>query len=492
MSLPKPTDEKLAPQLPAGGGATILSTISQSLSFHSSPDAFLSSRQHGRGAEREQSRVQAVRAKILNRDVAVVSSYEHCRQILSLNEHAGASSPLEQRSILAAHPGQTLGRSSFGILPAYRELMADFFPPPNLLLMDAPAHEARRRDWNGHMSEVCRRAPATILEIAKDELSSWPDGTGLDLYDRMKDLSWKILLALFLRLDPTDKTYSEVVSLQEDLLRGQFSLVPVSISTPFWSSPRARGLRARRKLQEVLKRIIDAQHPACPFHHGQESNIPQEELASNALLFTSSIAVKALASLLTASLLNLFLFPGEQSLANQARQLDPGPREAFLQSILLETERLSPPVIGVMRRAQQDIILKQDPPPEGPDTLVPTGWDAWLYFVGAARNESVYEQAGKFVPTRFVGETQPPPVLTFGFGDKTCLGRDITRQIVQTVAAVMVDSGMDLHGSVDSEGVRAWLGWDGNVTVESIARDVKQLPCQRPRRPIMVRTSRKT
>lgn len=483
-------DEKRSPQLPAGGGTSLLSTISQTLSFHASPDSFLSAGQDAAGLVQEQLRPRVVRAKILNRDVAVISSYEHCKEILSLNEEA-SSSPSAQSCIIATHPGQTLRKSSFGVLPAYRELMSDFFPPPNLLLLDAPGHEARRRDWDDHMAKVCRDSSAKVREIAIDELSAWSHGAEVDLYDRMKDLGWRMLLAVFLHLSPTDRAYHDVVAWQEDVLRGQFSLFPVSINTPFWRSPRSRGLDARHKLQEALKKNVDTQHSTCPFHNCQAGTIGRDELASNALLFTSSIAVKALASLLTASLLNLYVFPDEPSLANRVRELDSGPREMLLQSILRETERVSPPVIGVMRRVQQDIILQQTGTPNDPPTLVPAGWDAWLYFVGAARNESVYTQAAKFVPERFVGESGPSPGLTFGSGDKTCLGKDIVRQIVQTVAMVMVDSGIDLHGSVDSEGVRGWLGWDGEVPVESIARDLKQLPCQRPRKPIRLRVSRK-
>jgi cytochrome P450 len=432
-----------------------------------------------------------VRAKILNRNVAVITSYDHCRQILNASDGVASSpSPSSPGSIVAAHEGQTISQRSFGVLPAYRELMADFFPPPNLLLLDAPDHEGRRRVWNDHMANVCRDASPIIRAIAVDELSTWSHGDEMDLYDKMKDLAWRMLLAIFLELSPADKQYGEVVSRQEALLRGQFSLFPIAINTPFWRSPRSRGLDARRKLQETLKENVQAQTPTCPFHC-RTGIISPDELASNALLFTSSIAVKALASLLTASLLNLFLFPGEPSLATRVREQDSANQEIFLKSVLRETERLSPPVIGVMRRVQQEIILRPPGVQDEPPTLIPQGWDVWLYFVGAVRNNSVYEQASKFVPERFVTESGTQPGLAFGLGAKRCLGGEIVRQIVQTVAMVMLDTGVDLHGSVESEGVRGWLGWDDEVPVEMIARDLKQLPCQRPRNPIRLRVFRR-
>jgi hypothetical protein len=56
-------------------------------------------------------------------------------------------------------------------------------------------------------------------------------------------------------------------------------------------------------------------------------------------------------------LTNIFLMPGDQSLASLLRSQPGQTRAAMLESIILETERLSPPEIGVMRRAQQDIVL---------------------------------------------------------------------------------------------------------------------------------------
>ncbi|KAJ5489569.1 hypothetical protein N7539_004459 [Penicillium diatomitis] len=480
--------EKQAPRLPAGRESSMLSTISQSLSFYSSPHLFLTSRQDDPDNPPENSVPLAVRARILNRDIAVIVSYTHCKEILDIQQLSSLPRSAES-AIVAAHAGQTVTPTSFGVLPAYKELMVDFFPHPNLLLSDAPSHKPRREAWDEHMAKVNAKSSTLLREIVEEEVSTWPAGGDFDLYDHMKDMTWRLLVAVFLELKPEDSHYHDVVKWQEELLRGQFSLFPVSIKSPFWRSPRSRGLEARRKLQEALRRRVDAIGPQCPFHC-QDSKVPQEELASNLLLFTSSIAVKAVASLLTASLLNLYLFPSETSLIQRVRDLENSEdREILMRSILLETERLSPPVIGLMRRMQQDIVLQRPGEVETPGTLVPSGWDAWLYFFGANRNEHIYTDAHRFVAERFIGQGTPPS-LTFGFGDKECLGKDMVRQIVQIVATVLVDSGIDLRGSVESEGVRGWLGWDVGVSLESIERDLKQLPCQRPRKPIKLYVSR--
>lgn len=475
----------LQPQLPQGD-FSVLSTLSQSLSFHSSPESFISSRIQYAAVQKaaqdeEQTDARAtpkvVRARILGRNVAVVSSHQLCKDILSV----GSRDP--QATVKAAIEGEMIGPSTFAAQPAYKELMADFFPPPNILLEDLPAHEQKRAAWNEHLEPFPENSTPIIRQIVVEHISTWSHGRTIDLYDSLKNLSWKILLGIFLQLYPSDKKYNTVEGLQETLLRGQFSLFPVSITTPIWRSSRSKGIDSRRKLQELLKSHFAAEGSGCPLLKG--SKVEKDDIVANALLFTSSIAVKALSSLLTASLLNVFLHPSEPSLASRIPNEGSANGQILLDSILLETERLSPPVIGVMRRVQQDIILAS--PEGGPPNLVPRGWDIWLYFVGAGRDAGAYPLANKFLPERFISPNGAGPGFTFGSGTKTCLGRDITRQIVRTVAATILEAGIRLDGEVKAEGVRGWLGWDDNVAVEKLAKDLKQLPCQRPKDPINLR-----
>ena len=391
-----------------------------------------------------------------------------------------------QDSVTAAVRGQTIGSDTFAARPAYLQLMSDFFPAPNILLIDHPDHDSKRQAWEEQLSSLPADTSERIRGMASDHFSSWSHGDSIDIYESMKDLSWRVLLNIFLQLSPTDKTYSTVESLQEALLRGQFSLMPVSINTPFWRSPRSKGIEARRKLQVLLKDHIASQDSGCPFL--RQEKVDKNEISANALLFTSSIAVKALASLLTASILNLFLLPCEPSLATRVRTEDLANRSILLNSILLETERLSPPVVGVMRRVQQDVIVES---PEGQSpTLIPAGWDIWLYFMSAARDEAAYNLPDKFLPERFIALDETKPGYAFGSGSKTCLGQHIVKEIVRSVTSAALDANFNLEGSVMAKGVRGWLGWDTGVKAEAFARDLKQLPCQRPKEAIHLRVQR--
>lgn len=475
------------PQLPVGD-SSILSTFSQSFSFHSSPESFISSRVQNEATrlsdqdprEGESSPSWIVRARILKRNVAVVSSYRICKDVLKV------ASGEQQNSVKAAIQGQSICPDTFAVQPAYLQLMSDFFPPPNILLIDQPEHHYKRKLWEEQLSSLPADASQTIRDIAGNHFSTWNHGDIIDIYDSLKNLSWRVLLNVFLELSPIDNAYSIVESLQEDLLRGQFSLMPVSINTPFWRSPRSRGIEARQKLQKLLKKHFAEQSNGCPFL--RQEKLDKDEISANALLFTSSIAVKALASLLTASMLNLFVLPCEPSLATRIRTEDTANQKILLNSILLETERLSPPVVGVMRRVQQDVVVVS---PEGqPPTLIPAGWDIWLYFMSAARDKTAYELADKFVPERYIMQSESKQGYAFGSGSKTCLGQHIVREIVDSVATAALDANFNLHCSAMAEGVRGWLGWDTGVNREAFARDLKQLPCQRPKEAILVRIDR--
>lgn len=474
-------------QFRSGRSSRLLSTASQSLSFHAAPHSFLTADDPAS----QGTTPDFIRAKILNRDVTIITSYRHCHDILH-----GRTSP---EGLVTSQNGDPVSRDTFTVGPAYRELMADFFPAPNLLLLDSPEHIPARSEWDTYMADVSSRIPPVVRNCVENYIAkTWTDGATIDLYQDMKNLAWEILSAIFLGFTPTDDSakYHTWVSEQETLLRGQFSLFPLSVRMPFWQSPRSKGLDASAKLQTFLR--AEVAHPTCgcPFAQSNSGCIDDADRAGNLLLFTSSIAVKALSSLLTASLLNVFLFFHRgSSLADCLRSQEPEQREILLRSILRETERLSPPVIGIMRRVEEDILLHKDDATSTPEgisesILVPKGWDVWLYFVGASRDEKIYHQANQFVPERFVGGSEPEAGFAFGGGPKACLGKETSRLIVKTVVSVLLDRGWKLNGSIDLAGLRSWLGWDNHVSLDMMARDLKQLPLQRPREPVKVQIRR--
>ncbi|KAI4140414.1 MAG: hypothetical protein LQ341_003845 [Variospora aurantia] len=469
------------PLLPYGS-PSILSGIAENFAFHSSPESFITARSlafqkaHPHQAD---SRIP-IRAKVLNRDVAVISSYDQVRQILCDEEITSFLSSSQ----------------------AYDELMAPFFPPPNLLLHDPPDHQERKNVWVERIATLHESIRPLVCDIVLDHFRNIPSGSTVDLYKSMKHLSWRILLSIFIQKDDDEKggEHADIEALHEDLLRGQFSLFPVSINTRLWRSPRSKGLHARQKLQSILGDKVA--HGRCPFAVGE----PEEgkDIANHLLLFTSSLAAKGLASLLSAVLLNLYFFKeGGSSLSTKIKTLeDSKQRSNYIQSMILEVERLSPPVVGIMRRTTQDIILRGNQE-SAPPTLIPKSWDLWLYFVGAGRDPTAFgDTADRFTPSRYYNSGfSRQEGFAFGAGAKSCLGKDVIRMTVSAVVETCLGQIQGVNSNSSSEdmvirlqadvgdlpdGVQGWLGWKPKVSPEEWARDIKQLPTQRPRKPIMV------
>ena len=475
MALATSTKPQL-PTLPQGTSYT-LSALSESFSFHSSPENFITSRVlalHASNPNLAQSRTP-IRAKILNRNVAIVSSYPHIQYLLCDKTMTEALSAEK----------------------AYNDLMAPFFPPPNLLLSDGDEHKNMKKRWIENTKPLLEHSRPMIQNITLDYFAGFTSGSSLGIYEAMKELSWRILLQIFLQA--SEEEADEIQQLQEDLLRGQFSLFPVSINAGMWRSPRAKGKGASKKRYSLLSsRLNNSSKRGCPFAaSAQTSDEDIEEVASHLLLFSSSLAVKSLASLLTALILNLYIHIPPNATAPISSTITTLKDSAFsmnvLDSIIQETERLSPPVIGIMRRTTQDIPLPSSNT-NTPDTLIPKGWDIWMYFARAARDPAIFgPNADTFSPND--PEHQQQSGLPFGLGPKSCLGAALIREIVSVVVETCLGSQVQEgkgprikfqgNQAAGPRGVQGWLGWQSRVTPEEWAKDMKQLPTQRPAKAVM-------
>ena len=471
---------KPSPQIPSGT-SSLLSGASENLTFHKSPESFLASKilQHHKDHPESIQKREAIRAKILNRDVVILSSYHHIRQVLDPPEDGEGKEP----PFVAVQP--------------YDDLMTPFFPPPNLLLSDGQAHHTTKSVWQPCTHALASLASSQDLKATiRNHLTSLPQSQPFDLYTTLKDLTWSIALSTFLSLPPSDPLFPKVVKEQEDLLRGQFSLLPVSVNVGVWSSPRKKGISARKDLQKLLEEIIATRRPSWLHDTGLASSRPPEEVVNHALMATSSLAVKALTSFLLAFLLNMFIYrpdqPEARSWSHSVEISTQDERQRRIDSVVQETLRLSPPIVGVMRRAASEQVITTEDPHE-PDVRIPKGWDVWTYFPGANRDEAVYgihKDQELLRPIRFHDKIRPghrlPRPFAFGAGAKSCLGESFVKQLAEVVYNVFAEMGLELQGSVEDKGVRGWLGWEV-ASPEEWAKGVKQLPVQRPSEPVMVR-----
>lgn len=398
---------------------------------------------------------------------------------------------------------------------AYSSLLSSFFDPEqNILLMDEdePERAAHRKQWDDIMEAAINTlfetepeqpskssdglpirmqncwAKKNLRDLIRRHITKWtdyPDKT-LDLYESMKDLSQDIVLDIFLGLDPQseENNHRTISSLSTQALRGQFAApVPLRFGS-YLTSQYSAGLDAQKRLDTLITQRITA--GVCPYLQNQSARCRRDspsqagtlDLASHTSLFSSGLVVKAFASYLTSAMLQLYRpsEAGSSTLANKLATMESSQQQKLLASILTETERLCPPIIGVMRKVENHPLHYMD-------TRIPVGWDIWLYFPLINRSEKAYGKDGHvFKATRFVsspdGSMPAPEPTTFGLGPKRCIGQSLIRRLADAVitevlglkepsqSAPLAMSLIGDEGGIDAS-LRDFLGWNPEASAEN-------------------------
>lgn len=447
--------------IPAGNTG-VLAGVAETFSLHSSPEEFLASRtlKHRNEHPTTSGKSAVIRAKLLNRNVAIVSSYAQATQVL------GGKDSLSDGK-----------EPTYSARLAYGNIIEPFFPSPNLLLTDGCAHAKMRDGWDP-VAKNLAAAQSEYAAVARQWFSELPLATDVQLYQTMKYLSWRLILVPTLGVKPGGNDAREIESLQEDVLRGEFATLPVSINTGVWQSARSKGIAAREKLQSILRRRLDEQRPSWLPEAFVQSR--KEEVVNHLIIATSSLAVKGLASLLTAMFLNYYFYT-----RTTGKTLD----QNNLEALLKETMRLSPPIIGVMRQTTKDAIIAGADSDN--DVLIPKGWDVWTFLAHANRDPEVFGQnSNLFNPDRYsTASDVPPDPLSLGTGPKLCLGREVIKSCCIATLEACKALDVNMVGEEPKPGVKAWLGWE-TAGPEVWARDMKQMPTQHPTAPVMVQFTR--
>ena len=346
-------------------------------------------------------------------------------------------SPLARRTVVVfsrpQHVQEIFARGDDG-LPAgrAREFLEWFMGPRSIMLLDGAAHHQERRELSPLFApDRLQRFASTMTAAAERALARWPAHGSVDLHGLL-DLALEEL-NLALAVGTAAQTSDHLLDLTRRARRSfaaPLHFLPLLRADVGPWSPGGRLAAFRRGLYEVVREW------AClPGSPGRESEscllgglvAPLREGAppSDAELTgvveriitllggmdnTSAAVAWACRHILRDPAVSARV---REEVAGTERSSPPGPG-SYLQAVLLESLRLTPPVPALVRRARGPVGLGGFELPS--DTFVL----ASLYLLH--RREELFPEPTAFKPERFLAGMPRGGYAPFGSGSRSCLG----------------------------------------------------------------------
>lgn len=164
-------------------------------------------------------------------------------------------------------------------------------------------------------------------------------------------------------------------------------------------------------------------------------------------LFISALISKALSSIITTTMEQLFASDDTQQYVEQIRS-EVGSADVnsmsyeqlqqmhTLNNVMKEVERMFPPILGVPRYSQVNTAPLVH---ENTQHTIPDNSHVWISYYSAGRDEACYTNVHTFDPSRWkVDSTEHGHHLAFGDGSRSCLGRAFSLVIAKSVVLQMV------------------------------------------------------
>lgn len=354
------------------------------------------------------------------------------------NWHVHAAGPEANEKILFDSEGIFSAKLGWG------QLIEPLFPGA-LLIKDGPEHRADRRI----MAEAFRHAEMQGYQriFAKDieaAIHSW-QGRTIDAYAESKRLTFHIAASTFVGT-PLEAEGEEAVASLAAMIRSLLAMV----KNPLPSLVRIRGNQARRRLEQILTRLIREKRaaPSADFLSrmaalkGDEGKLLEPKRICDSFAFLLSAAHDTLASSLTSLLYYLAAHP-EWAEAIRA-ELDEGeiddPLAAssatlpVMDMVYKETLRLNGPAPVVWRRAARAFEL------EGHH--IPAGTMVGANLMISHRLSQLWPDPERFDPLRFSAEAEQGrsrfAFVPFGAGVHKCLGMHFAAAQARIFMAILV------------------------------------------------------
>ena len=311
----------------------------------------------------------------------------------------------------------------------YEVFLAGLFEN-NIAFMDGAAynriHELVSPVFSPEMITLYRKDISRITTQCLNELDL---STPFDLYQTMKLVVSEISIFLFVGIDRTDPAFLRTRELLTQHWHGLIS-IPLPIRVPhFFSSGYDKAMIAKQELIDLLRYHLSK---APELRRGALSAVDVskfasvEEAANNFLLFATAIIPKAISSLLVSFCAQIDL-PQNEHLKAASRD------EQYFDAILKEVQRLFPPFLGGWRNVRTRVTIS--------GLEIPKDYGVVFMAYHVHRDALTFPEANRFLPERWLSdETRDSKLWTFGGGDRTCLGKHLSRIIISECVIAIRDN----------------------------------------------------
>ncbi|XP_005094133.1 beta-amyrin 28-monooxygenase [Aplysia californica] len=316
---------------------------------------------------------------------------------------------------------EVLNDSEQALEMGYEQFMGQMFGH-NILFSTNEMAVGFRHSLSQLMTSQClSEYEETLQRILVKKMSTLNAGSPFCLYQFFKDLFTEVCLTLFLGVEfsENEETAELWKGLTSDHWHGIVS-VPVDLKLPGTGtqSTFSKALKAKAKLLELIS--SQKNKVTCGFPHHMKSIEEFDETAVNQhlLLFTSALVPKVLSSICTSVCIEM----GNPDRFQWQEKAKKEPK--FLDNLILETQRLHPPLLGGRRMVKKKCVIAGYAVPKG---------HAVVYMTQPAhRDSAVFDHPDQFLPERW--DERPELIdklFVYGLGPRGCIGYDLSRLIIQ-------------------------------------------------------------
>ncbi|NCR09476.1 MAG: cytochrome P450 [Microcystis aeruginosa LG13-11] len=314
----------------------------------------------------------------------------------------------------------------------------------SLAVHTGDVHASRRRlIYQAFQPRAIASYIPTVETITAHYLERWQTAKTLSWYPELRNYTLDIACKLFVGLDQGSAT--KLGEAFDTWCAGLFTL-PLPLP---WTAF-GKALRCREELLQAIETIIlerqkndDPGQDALAIllqakdENGQSLSLAELKDQVLLLLFaghetlTSAIATFCLQMALHPDIFQLVLEEITNFDLSTPLSVDTLKQMTYLDRVLKEVLRFTPPVGGGFRRVIEDCQFN--------GYHLPKGWVVQYQISNTHKDNSIYSHPETFDPDRFLADEKPYGYIPFGAGLRECIGKEFARLEMKILAVRLVE-----------------------------------------------------